>query len=99
MVSALSIRSDCDGDADNAEEHEDESPPCEVWEAAVNGGYYGADKGDDPGKLWQRSVREGAREGTVADGQERLTMPMEIVARAKGSPTMRPKLKPDDLWP
>lgn len=61
----------------------------------MNGGYYGADKGDDPGKLWQRLAREGAR----ADGQERLTMPMEIVARAKGSPTMRPKLKPDDLWP
>lgn len=61
MVSPLSIRGDCDGDADNAEEHEDQSPPCEVWKAAMNGRYYGADKRDDPGELWHE-VSEGRRD-------------------------------------
>jgi len=26
-------------------------------------------------------------------------MPIDMVASAKGSPMMRPRLKPDDLWP
>jgi hypothetical protein len=54
MVRPLRLRSDCNGDADNAEEHEDQCPPCIVWESilsALCGRYYGADKGDYPGKL------------------------------------------------
>ena len=59
MVGPLSVRCDRHGDADDAEEHEDQGPPCEVGEAAVDGGYYAGDKGNDPGELW-RSVRSGA---------------------------------------
>jgi len=51
MICPLSVGRDCDGYAGDAEEHENQGPPCEVGEAAVNGRYYGADKGDDPGKL------------------------------------------------
>ena len=51
MVGPLSIRGDGDCDADDAEEHEDQGPPGEVGEAAVDGGYYAGDKGDDPGEL------------------------------------------------
>jgi hypothetical protein len=72
MVGPLSIRGDCDGDADDAKEHEDESPPGKVWEAAMDGGYYGADERDDPGKLWTRLAMAGrwadALETHDADG-------------------------------
>lgn len=37
MVGSLRVRCDCDGDADDAKEHEDERPPGEVGEAAVDG--------------------------------------------------------------
>jgi len=37
MVSSLRIRCDCDGDTDNAKEHEDERPPGEIGEAAADG--------------------------------------------------------------
>jgi hypothetical protein len=51
MVCPLSIRGDGDGDARDAEEHENQRPPGEVGEATMDGGYYRADKGDDPGEL------------------------------------------------
>lgn len=54
MIRPLSVRGDCDGNTDDAEEHEDQSPPSEVWEAAANGGYYGADESNNPGKLYTR---------------------------------------------
>jgi len=94
MICPLSVGRDCDGDAGDAEEHEDQGPPCEVGEAAVDGGYYGADKGYDPGELLCE-VSDEARQPR----HTLLTMPMDMVARAKGSPMMRPRLKPCDLWP
>jgi hypothetical protein len=51
MVCPLSIRGDGDGDARDAEEHENQRPPGEVGEATMDGGYYRADKGNDPGEL------------------------------------------------
>jgi len=51
MVGPLGVGGDCDSDTDDAEEHEDQRPPREVGEAAADGGYYGADKGDDPCEL------------------------------------------------
>lgn len=98
MIGPLSIRGDSDSDADDAEEHENKGPPCEVGEAAVNGRYYRADKGDDPGKLHTLAISVTVwREKPDTAGRGILTMPMDMVASAKGSPTMRPKLKPDDL--
>lgn len=38
MVGPLSVRGDGDGDTGDAEEHEDEGPPGEVGEAAMDGG-------------------------------------------------------------
>jgi hypothetical protein len=95
MVRPLGIRGDCYGDARDAEEHEDERPPGEVGEATVDGRYYGADKGDDPGELYTTL----ATRSSDAAYSRILTMPMDMVARAKGSPMMRLMLKPDDLWP
>lgn len=51
VVGPLCIRGDCDGDACDAEEHEDQRPPGEVGEATMEGRYYGADECDDPGEL------------------------------------------------
>lgn len=89
MVCPLSIRGNGDGDAENAEEHEDQRPPGEVGEAAADGGYYGADESDDPRELDTRLAGQSARPRR----QRVLTTPMEMVARAKGSPMMRPMLK------
>lgn len=93
MIGTLGVRGDGDGDAGDAEEHEDQGPPGKVGEAAADGGDDAGDKGDDPGELG-RSVLVRA-----AGGQGRLTMPMEMVARAKGSPMMRPTLKEAARWP
>lgn len=92
MVGSLGVGGDGDGDADDAEEHEYQGPPCKVGEAAVDGGYDAGDKGDDPGELGEVSSQQDTSTG-------RLTMPMEMVARAKGSPMMRPRLKEAARWP
>lgn len=95
MVGPLSIGCDGDSDADDAEEHEDQCPPGEVGEAATNGRYYAGDKGDDPGKLL-RFVS--TRFSLAATQARKLTIPMEMVARAKGSPMMRPTLNDEARW-
>jgi len=98
MVRPLRIRGDRNGDARNAEEHEDQRPPRKVGETTVNSRYYRADKSDDPGELFMTKplvicrVHPGAAHSI-------LTIPIDMVASAKGSPIMRPRLKPDDLWP
>jgi hypothetical protein len=101
MVGPLDAGGDGDGHADDAEEHEDNGPPCIVGEAdqltplvfgAARGGDYGADEGDDPGKLHPLA------RGLTQPHSAGLTMAIEMVARAKGSPMMRPRLKVD-RWP
>lgn len=98
MVRPLSIRGNCDRNARDAEEHEDQRPPRKVGEATVDSRYYRADKSDDPGELFMTKplvicrVHPGAAHSI-------LTIPIDMVASAKGSPIMRPRLKPDDLWP
>lgn len=91
MVGPLGITRDSDCDADNAEEHEHQRPPGEVGEAAVDGGYYAGDKGNDPRKL--RPSALGRTRSTCI-----LTIPIEMVASAKGSPMMRPTLKDEARW-
>lgn len=95
VIGALSVRGDGHGDAGDAEEHEDEGPPCEVGEAAADGGYYAGDKGDEPGELGQSVSVQWQWQW---QWQSQLTMPMEMVARAKGSPMMRPTLKDEARW-
>ena len=51
MVRPLRTRGYCDCYAADAEEHEDQCPPCEVGKSAVNGRYYGADESDNPSEL------------------------------------------------
>jgi hypothetical protein len=64
MVCPLSIRGDGDGDARDAEEHENQRPPGEVGEATMDGGYYRADKGDDPG---ENANRYGGKRKGISD--------------------------------
>lgn len=68
MIGALGVRGNGDGDADDAKEHEDEGPPGEVGEAAVDGGEDGADKGDDPGE--QADGDGGQGKGVADDAAE-----------------------------
>jgi hypothetical protein len=102
MVRPISPRGHCHGNANNDKEHEDQRPPRVVGKedelvvvisGAARGGYYGADKGDYPGKLHSVSTRTHRRRAGAV-----LTMAMEMVASAKGSPMMRPRLKVD-RWP
>jgi hypothetical protein len=86
MVGSLRIWCDGDGDADDAKEHENQRPPGEVGEAAADGWYYRTYKSDDPGKL-SYTVSPSALQLQCVDAR---TMPIEMVASAKGSPTMRP---------
>ena len=78
------VHGDRDGDEGDAQEHVDDGPPGEVGEALVDGRDDGGDEGGEPGQLRQVSQRR--RRGQAAQG--RLTMLMEMVARAKGSPMM-----------
>lgn len=96
MVGSLRVRSDRDCDADDAEEHVDEGPPCEVGEAAADGRYYRAGECDDPGEL---SVTLAPQPHRSRPTGVALTMPIEIVASANGSPMMRPTLKEEDGRP
>jgi hypothetical protein len=94
MVRPLRLGGDCHGDTDDAEEHEHQRPPRVVGKSRIGRlgrGYDGADEGDDPGKLHGVSTQPHA-------GAAVLTMAMEMVASAKGSPMMRPTLKVV-LWP
>jgi hypothetical protein len=87
MVRPLDPRGDGHGHANDDEEHEHDGPPGIVGEAdqvarvvfgAARGGYYGADEGDDPGKLLplalsltargQRSTHNGNRNGGQRKG-------------------------------
>lgn len=92
MVGPLGIARNCHGHADDAEEHEHQGPPGEVGEAAADGGYYACDKGNDPGELGVLA------EAYASSGGGWLTMPMEMVASAKGSPMMRLTLKELARW-
>lgn len=95
MVSPLGAGCHGNGHADDTEEHEDQRPPRVVGEpdvVAQRGGYYGADEGDDPGKLHEVSTQPPLSVRAV------LTIAIEMVASAKGSPMMRPTLKVD-RWP
>lgn len=60
----------------------------------MDGGQDGADEGNDPGKLHTGLAVSRSTLGPVQPG--RLTMLMEMVASANGSPMMRPMLKDDD---
>jgi hypothetical protein len=51
VVDFLGLECDDDDDGDDAQEHVDQSPPCEVGELALGIADDGADKGYQPGEL------------------------------------------------
>jgi hypothetical protein len=93
VVGLLSIRRDGNEDADDAEEGVHQGPPGEVGEGLLDIADDGAYEGDQPSQL--RGNQTVSR-GTTTMGRNvrrgKLTMAMEIVARANGSPMMRPML-------
>ena len=61
----------------------------------MDGRYYGADEGDDPGELSLHVSPSASHAGP----EPRLTTPIEMVARANGSPMILLTLKLERLPP
>ena len=99
MVRPLGIARNRNAHAHNAKQHVHQRPPGKRRHALLGvrtqSTEDGAPKGNDPGKLVD-VVSEAVDRRRVADGV--LTSPMEVVARAKGLPKMRPREK-EVRWP
>jgi len=101
MVRPLGVRGNRNSNTNDAEQHENQRPPRKWREIRLwaNCRYYRAHECDDPGKLlFVVSGRLPA--SRRKPNMRKLTLPMEMVARAKGSPKMRPSEKDvRPLWP
>lgn len=83
VVTFFGLISNYNGDDDDDQELKHQSPPSEIRESLFHVTDYGADEGNEPSELAGSAGRAmGPRVGL-------LTMEMEMVARANGSPMMR----------
>lgn len=86
IVRLLRIGGDSDENTEDAEESIDHRPPCEVWVVSSDVSDDGRDEGYEPGQLFMFSCY------ATSSHQAVHTIAIEVVAKANGSPIMRPML-------